>query len=88
MTTINFRHFKIFSGISHEKSFVADVSTTLADHIYMTANGIMAHDLSFRIYRSEGPIELSAEELSFLKEFVKKHSTPVFQDSFYANLTD
>ena len=87
MKKIDFRHFKVFTDISQTKSTVTDVSRDLADSIYLNANGIVAHDLAFRIYRSEGSIELSAEELAFLEKFLAQ-ATPVFQDSFHANLTD
>lgn len=85
MKTINFKQFKMFLDITQEKTQTVDVSRDLADTIYKNANGILAHDLAFRIYRSEGPLELTDEEFSFLSGFLGS-STPIFQDSFAANI--
>jgi len=47
----------------------------------------MAHDLALRIYRSEVPMELSDEEVSLLREFIK-NGTPIFIDSFENNIKE
>ena len=75
----------MFTDISQSNTVEVDVSRDLADHIYKEANGIVAHDLAFRIYRAEGEVELSEEEQNFLSSFIAT-TTPVFQDSFSANL--
>lgn len=87
MKKINFKEFKLFTDISQTNTVSSDVSRELADTIYKNANGIMAHDLAFRIYKSEGEIELSEEEVEFIKSFLSK-GTPLFQDSFSANLKE
>ncbi len=75
----------MFLDITQEKTQIVDVSRDLADTIYKNANGIMAHDLAFRIYRSEGQLELTDDELAFLASFLNS-TTPIFQDSFAANI--
>lgn len=85
MKKINFKKFRIFTDITQENSVETDVTKDLADVIYKTANGIMAHDVAFRVYRSEGEIELSDDEVAFLTKFLEG-GTPLFRDSFIANL--
>lgn len=85
MKKIDFRHFKMFTDIEHQKTVETDVSRDFADTIYKNANGIVAHNLALRIYRSAEPVELSEEEVSFLTSFVEG-TTPIFQDSFAANI--
>lgn len=85
MKKINFKKFKMFTDITGKGSAEIDISLDFADKIYKNTNGVVAHDLALRIYRSEGEIELSADELEVLSAFVSK-TTPIFQDSFNANL--
>lgn len=87
MKKINFKDFKMFTDISQSNTIQSDVSRELADTIYKNAHGIMAHDLAFRIYKSEGEIEMSNEEVEFIKNFLQ-NSTPLLQDSFLANLKE
>lgn len=85
MKKINFKKFRLFTDISRTSTVEVDATKDLADVIYKTANGILAHDVAFRIYRSDGEIELSDEEQSFLTKFLEG-GTPQFRDSFIANL--
>ena len=84
---IDFKHFKAFTDISQERTTEVDVHKDIADAIYKNVNGIAAHDLALRIYRSEGPVELSEEDQKILRDFLK-NTTPIFMDSFEHNLTD
>lgn len=85
MKKINFKQFKMFTDISQEKTTTVDLSKQFADTIYKNGVGISAHDLAFRIYRAEGEIELSDDDISVLNNFLSQ-TTPIFQDSFSANL--
>lgn len=85
--TIDFKNFQMFTDISQTSSVTVDVRRDFADMIYKNANGIVAHDLALRIYRSEGPIEVNQEEKEFLYAFAQR-GTPMFFDSFNANLKD
>lgn len=85
MKKINFKQFKFYTDITKQHTVDQDVSMSFADAIYKQANGILAHDLAFRIYRSTEAIELSEEEVNFLRSFVAT-TTPLFQDSFEMNL--
>ena len=88
MKTINFKQFAMFTDITKKNSVRVDVSRDFADAIYRGANGIVAHSVAMRIYESSGEMELNAEEELFLREYIKKNTTPMFQDSFEANLKD
>lgn len=85
---IDFQHFKMFVDITHVDRLETDIRKTFADLIYKNANGVVALDLSMRIYRSEGPLELTAEEMDFLNIFVRDTTTPIFMDSFKENISN
>lgn len=87
MKQIDFKHFKMFTDITQENTIETDISRDFADTIYKNANGIVAHDLALRIYRATEPLALTDEELAFLHPFISG-TTPVFQDSFNANIID
>lgn len=88
MKTINFKQFELYADIAKERTIKADVARNIADLIYKSATGIMAHDLAIRIYESTGPIEVNDEEVQFLSNFFKAMTTPAFQDSFTESLKD
>ena len=83
---IDFNHFKMFTDISQENTVEEDAHKTFSDLLYKNYNGIQAHDLALRIYRSDGEIELSDEDVALLTNFVENGFTPIFIDSFRANL--
>lgn len=87
MKKINFKQFKTFTDITREKTSLVDVRKPLADALYKNANGIAAHDLALRIYRSDGDIELEESDAQLLRNFAK-NLTPIFMDSFEENLMD
>lgn len=77
----------MFVDITHVDRLETDIRKDFADLIYQNANGIMAHDLAMRIYKTEGPVTLTEEESKFLDTFVQQ-TTPIFQDSYRANVTE
>ena len=83
--SIHFKKFKLFKDISQTDSVTMDVSRDFSDLMYKNMNGIAAHDLALRIYRSTGEIELSREEAELMMEFAKQ-TTPIFFDSLEANV--
>ena len=86
--TIDFTSFKMFTDISQEETVISDHRREFADVIYKNIPGIAAHELALRIYKSNGPIELSDEDLNILLPFVEQGFVPVFIDSFKANLIE
>ncbi len=87
MKTINFKNFKMFDDISKETSSIVDARKDVADNIYKSTNGIAALDLSLKIYKSTGTIELSDEEFALLEAFIAT-CTPRFIESFRANVKE
>ena len=85
MKTLNFKDFKLFTDISHVGHVVVDARKEFANAIYMSMNGIVAHDLAFRILHSEGGIEVSDEEESIVIDTAKM-CKPVFYDSIMSAL--
>lgn len=81
---IDFQHFKMWMDITHKDRIETDLRKDFADIIYKNANGVMALDIAMKIYKSEGPVEFSVDEMEFLSIFVKD-TTPQFQDSFNDN---
>jgi len=86
MAKIDFKHFRVFTDITQERTEDVDVATRFSDMLYKRVNGIMAHDLALRIYRASEPVEFTEEEMALLRAFVEANFTPCFIDSFNANI--
>lgn len=84
---INFKEFRMFVDITQENTRVVDVRREFADIIYKSVNGVVAHDLALRIYRSEGEIEVNPEEFGIMTQ-IAESGTPIFNDSFKANVVE
>lgn len=86
MPKIDFKHFRVFTDITQEKTQEVDISLQFSDMLYKKSNGIVAHDLALRIYKANEPVEFSQQELDALKPFVEENFTPIFIDSYNANI--
>lgn len=86
MPKINFQHFKMFQDIAHEQVAETDARKELADLLYKNVNGVAALDLAMRIFKSEGEMELSEDDMNILRPFVENGFTPAFIDSFNSNI--
>ena len=84
---INFKEFRMFVDITQENTRVVDVRREFADIIYKSVNGVVAHDLALRIYRSQGEIEVNPEEFGIMSQ-IAESGTPIFNDSFKANVIE
>ena len=82
---IDFEHFKVFKDIAHSGSVVVDARFDFSDLMYKNLNGVMAHDLALRIYKSKGPVEFNEKEMEMLTAFAQT-TTPIFYDSFVENV--
>lgn len=87
MAKINFKEFKTFTDITREQTRIEDIRRVLADTIYKGATGIQAHDLAFRIYRSDEEIELDSSDVNILRQLAHV-TTPIFMDSLEENLKE
>lgn len=83
---LNFKEFRVPTGISKERMQTGDARESLANLIYMNVNGIRAHALAMKIYQSEGDTMYSEEEVGLLKEVVCKLCTPNFIDGLMDQL--
>ena len=85
MKQIDFKNFKQYDDISHETTTTVDIRRAFADLMYKNMNGIVAHDLALRIYRSEEPISLNEEEEKIILQLAE-NGLPIFMDSLKDNL--
>ena len=81
MKRINFKRFEIFTGIKRTTSLVSDIRKDLANMIYTRFVGLEAHALAYKIYGSEGELELNDEECKLLLAFVEQQASPSLIDS-------
>ena len=87
MTKINFKEFRTFTDSTHKETRTEDIRLQLADAIYKGATGIQAHDLAFRIYRSEGELMLEQPDVNLLFRLARG-MTPIFMDSLKENIRE
>lgn len=83
---IDFQHFKVYASISHNVSHTADVRETFADMIYNNVNGIRAHALAMKIYKSDGETEYNEDEAKLISAVAEKMCVPGFIDGLSEQL--
>ncbi len=54
--------------------------------LYLNVNGIRAHALALKIYRSEGETDFTEEEVRTLQEVAHTYATPAFIDGLNEQL--
>ena len=86
MIKLNFKQFSVPVGVGCKSIRTGDVRESFADIIYSKSNGIRAHDLAFKIYRSEGVESFSSEEVRLIKEIAETFCTPCFIDGLRKQL--
>lgn len=80
MTKINFQQFRIPAGIDRSRYQTGDARESVANMLYLNVNGIRAHALALKIYRSEGETDFTEEEVRTLREVADTYATPAFID--------
>lgn len=85
--TINFQNFQFFTDITQTTTTEVDFRRDFADLMYKNLNGIEAHDLALRIYRSEGDMDVSEGDLDLIKALASK-AKPIFYDSILSNIKE
>ena len=80
MKEMNFKEFGIYTGISRKNRQVGDARESFADLLYLHANGIRAHALALKIYRSEGFVGYTDDEIALIRETAYKYCLPNFID--------
>ena len=88
MSNINFQYFKIYTTISHKESRTTDVREAFADTIYNSVNGIRAHALAMKIYKSEGETKYGEDEVKLMSAVANKFCVPGFIDGLNEQLNN
>lgn len=81
---INFKAFPVYTSIKKDVSNPIDLSVAIANTIYTTVPGVVAHSLALRIYE-QGEVELNDDEVAVLME-VASTFVGVLADSIKDNL--
>ena len=88
MAKLNFKQFTVAAGISGRHRRTGDARESFADLVYTATNGIRAHALAMKIYRSEGAEAYTAEETRLIMAVAERHCTPAFIDGLRAQLRE
>ena len=67
-------------GIDHSRFQTGDARESLANMLYLNVNGIRAHALALKIYRSKGETDYTDEEVKTIFEVANIYATPAFID--------
>ena len=86
MAKINFQQFRIPAGIDRSRYQTGDARESVANMLYLNVNGIRAHALALKIYRSEGETDFTEEEVRPLREVADTYATPAFIDGLNEQL--
>lgn len=86
MAKINFQQFRIPAGIDRSRYQTGDAREGVANMLYLNVNGIRAHALALKIYRSEGETDFTEEEVRTLREVADTYATPAFIDGLNEQL--
>lgn len=77
--TVNFKETKVYTSIKKDDTKIMDLSLLIANTIYTTVPGIIAHSLALRIYE-QNEIEINDNELQILLD-VSNQFVGVISDS-------
>lgn len=86
MSDIDFQHFKVYASISRKVAHTVDARESFADVIYNNVNGIRAHAIAMKIYKSEGETEYSDDEVKLIQAVADKMCVPGFIDGLLEQL--
>lgn len=81
--TINLKKFPIFTSVKKDMVSEVDVKDNIANILYMGGQGLPTHALAFKIYNSDGEIDLSSNEIDIILSN-ESLFTCVFLDSLKA----
>lgn len=88
MKRVNFKQIEVFTDISGSKTITGDGREVFANLLYNGCNGIAAHALAFKIYRSDGFIEIDQSEEMIIMEVAEQRCTPAFIDGIKKQLKE
>lgn len=82
MVKLNFKQFKIYTGVTRKSSLVIDASEQVADMVYAVGAGAFALSLSQRILHTEGEEEYNEREVDIIRAAIDQRGTAKLMDSF------
>lgn len=85
---IDFKHFTVPTGINGLHKQTGDARESFADIIYTMVNGIRAHALAMKIYKSDGAVEYTDDEVRLMKGLAERYCTPAFIDGLRAQIQE
>lgn len=68
MSKINFKEFKVYTSCDKDMTIPMDVRKRIGDTLYLQGAGIAQAELGFRIFKSDGPIDLSPDDMNILTQ--------------------
>ena len=86
MKKLNFQQFSAPTGVSRKNRRTGDVRENFADLIFLNINGIKAHALAMKIYKSEGWTAYSHEEIELIMRVAENLCVPNFIDGLKEQL--
>lgn len=88
MARINFKEFSVPTGVSGKQRRTGDVRESFADLLYLNVNGIRAHALAMKIYKSEGAEDYDDDEVTLIRQVAERMCVGNFIDGLYKQLND
>lgn len=85
---IDFQQFKIYTTVSRKTAQSVDVRESFADMIYKNVNGIRAHALAMKIYKSEGKTEYTEDDVKLIRTVAEQLCVPGFIDGLNEQLSN
>ena len=81
MKTVDLKELEIFTDISKRQQVRCDVRRDIANLIYCEMHGIEALNLALAIYKSDGKVEITDDELRILISAVERFGTAALIDA-------
>jgi hypothetical protein len=85
---IDFKNFSIKKSVASTEFIKCDVRERFADVLYKGVNGIRAHALAMKIFKSDGPTDYTYEEVMMIKRTAENFCTPAFIDGLRAQISE
>lgn len=82
MTSVNFKDFFLYTDIAKRQRVRCDIRREISNLLYSRMHGIEALNLALAIYRSDGEVSVTDDELRLLRTAVERFGTPALIDAF------
>lgn len=86
MKKVNLKEFGYYADIAKRQLVKCDIRREIANLLYTKVQGIVAHNLAFSIYRSDGEIEIADDEAEILLRVFEHFMTGAFIDGLMEQL--